>query len=377
MPNIKPNNDERRNAIAGVGGAVSFKRNVAGGKGPVRSNAVTSPGVDQLVVEHRQFLRQLDEYGDRKSVKSFLHATQQKLEQTGEISTQQPKVRVMADRYKRVFAVAASIAGLTALAISGIVSYFSPKNSTSEIALLKRELSLVKRTTLQTQHQVNNLSIPPADNQPVRPQDPGKFGGTGFLIDGRGYLVTSAHVVAKADSVYISNIKGDFFKTRVLLLDNQTDIAILKIVDNRYAAVSSLPYSLRTKKAELGEPIFTLGFPRTEIVYGEGYLSAKSGFQGDTSAYQVSITANPGNSGGPIFNHNGEIIGVLSGKQTTAEGAVFTSQSKNILRIIDSLKTIDSANRGIRLPLHSSLRGIDRVQQIKQIESCVFNVMSF
>ncbi|MCA0396025.1 MAG: trypsin-like peptidase domain-containing protein [Bacteroidetes bacterium] len=336
------------------------------------------PEVDQLVVEHGLFLRQVDEYGDRKSIKSFLHDTQHNLELSGDISTEQPKVRFMTDRYKRVFFVAASIAGLTALAISGIVSYFTPKGSTSEIALLKRELNLVKKTTLQTQHQVNNLSVvpAPADNRPVRPSDPGKFGGTGFLIDGRGYLVTSAHVVAKADSVYISNAKGEFYKTKLLHLNNETDIAILKIVDDRFTALSSLPYSLRTKKAELGEPIFTLGFPRTEIVYNEGYLSAKTGFNGDTTAYQVSIAANPGNSGGPIFNHNGEIIGVLSGKQTTAEGAVFTSLSKNILRAIDSLKT-DSSNLSIHLPLHSSLRGVERVQQIKQIESCVFNVMSF
>lgn len=334
------------------------------------------PEVDQLVVEHSLFLRQMEEYGDRRSAKAFFHETQQKLERAGDIKIEQPKVRFMSDRHRRVFLVAASVAGLTALAISGVVSYFTPKGTTSEIALLKRELNLVKKTTLQTQHQINNLSVPPADNVPVRPADPGKFGGTGFLIDGRGYLVTSAHVVAKADSVYISNTKGDFFKTKVVHVNNQTDIAILKIVDPRYAAVSNLPYSIRTKKADLGEPIFTMGFPRTEVVYNEGYLSAKTGFNGDTAAYQVAITANPGNSGGPIFNHNGEIIGVLSGKQTTAEGAVFTSQSKNIIHAIDSLKR-DSANLSIRLPLHSSLRGVERVQQIKQIESCVFNVMSF
>ena len=71
---------------------------------------------------------------------------------------------------------------------------------------------------------------------------------------------------------------------------------------------------------DVAEPIYTMGFPRNEIVYSEGYLSAKTGFKGDTLSCQLGIAANPGNSGGPVFNHDGEVIGILSTKEAEAEG---------------------------------------------------------
>ncbi|ULQ53675.1 S1 family peptidase [Flavihumibacter fluvii] len=333
----------------------------------------SNPDIDQLVVEHTIFLQQLGQFGEKKAFKSLLHETHNHLLDNNEIKEELPKLRVMhqINKYKRVFAMAASIAGLTALAISGLVAYLSPKSSPQEIALLKKEINAVKISQKQAQKELNTIKITPS-----RPTAPGKFGGTGFLIDGKGYLVTSAHVVSKADSVYIVNNKGDYFKVKTIHVNDNTDIAILKIVDSRFEPLDRLPYGIRRGKADLGEQIFTLGFPRTEIVYNEGYLSAKTGFDGDTIAYQIAISANPGNSGGPIFNHSGEIIGVLSGKQITAEGVVFSSQSKYIFSALESLKE-DSSALSLKVPTHSSLKGVERVQQIKKIEDCIYNVMSY
>jgi serine protease Do len=332
-----------------------------------------NPDIDQLVVEHTIFLEQFDQFGNKKAFKSLLHETHNQLLEKGEIREELPKLRFMDQfhKYKRVFAVAASIAGLTALAISGLVAYLSPKSSPHEIALLKKEINAVKISQVKAQKELNTFKVTPS-----KPSAQGKFGGTGFLIDGKGYLVTSAHVVSKADSVYIINNKGEYFKARTIHVNDKTDIAILKIIDTRFEPVERLPYGIRKGKADLGEQIFTLGYPRTEIVYNEGYLSAKTGFDGDTIAYQIAISANPGNSGGPIFNHSGEIIGVLSGKQITAEGVVFSSQSKNIFAALDSLRE-DSNLVTLKIPTHSTVKGIERVQQIKKIEDCIFNVMSY
>lgn len=341
----------------------------------------SSPDVDQLVVEQSLFLQQFEAFGQRRQFRSLLQDTHSRLTESGQIKAEAPKVKLvqMMEKYKRVLALAASIAGITALAISGLVTYLTPKSSPVEIAQLKKELNAVKISQKKTQNEINTFKT--ADKQtdkPVdfRPATPGKFGGTGFLIDGKGYLVTSAHVVAKADSIYIVNTKGHYFKAKTIHVNDNTDIAILKIVDSRFQPVGKLPYGIRKSKADLGEQIFTLGFPRTEIVYNEGYLSAKTGYNGDTIAYQIAISANPGNSGGPIFNAAGEIIGVLSGKQLTAEGVVFSSQSKNILQALDSLKG-DSSAGPIRIPTHSSVKGVDRVQQVKRIEECIYNVMSY
>lgn len=331
-----------------------------------------NPDIDQLVVEHRLFLQEIDRYGNRKHFQNELEEIHNKLVADGEVKVLAPKVKLvqMVQKYKRVLAMAASIAGITALAISGLVSYLTPKSSPTEIAQLKKEINTVKISQKQTQNEINTLK-----QHPNKPVSPGKFGGTGFLIDGKGYLVTSAHVVAKADSIYIVNTKGDYFKAKTLHVNDQTDIAILKIVDPRFETVKHLPYGIKRSKADLGETIFTLGFPRAEIVYNEGYLSAKTGFNGDTAAYQLAISANPGNSGGPIFNQHGEIIGVLSGKQLTAEGVVFSSQSKNIFQALEAVKADSSTV--IKPQIGSSVRGVDRVHQVKRIEECIYSVMSY
>jgi len=150
----------------------------------------------------------------------------------------------------------------------------------------------------------------------------------------------------------------------------------LKIDDEDFKPFASLPYSISKSGAELGEQIFTLGFPRDEIVYGEGYMSAKTGYDGDTLACQIAVAANPGNSGAPVMNKNGEVIGVLSARQLQAQGVVFAIKSKNIFRTLDSLRS-DSSIANIKVPSASSLKGLDRVQQIKKMQDYIFIVKSY
>jgi S1-C subfamily serine protease len=110
------------------------------------------------------------------------------------------------------------------------------------------------------------------------------------------------------------------------------------------------------------------------VVYGEGYLAATTGFDHDTLAVQISINANRGNSGSPIINRKGEIIGVLNARQTSAEGAVFAVQSKYIYDALSSLQKSDSTYQNIKLPSSSSLKRIERTQQVKKISDYVYMV---
>ena len=126
--------------------------------------------------------------------------------------------------------------------------------------------------------------------------------------------------------------------------------------------------------ADLAEPVSTLGFPRNEIVYGEGYVAAKTGYEGDSLALQITIAANQGNSGGPVWNRNGEIVGILKGKQTTAEGAVFALHSKYIFNALNDLQKKDSSFHRIKMPAGSSLKGLDKTQQVKKIAEFVYMV---
>jgi serine protease Do len=334
----------------------------------------TNPEVDQMVVSHTLFLKQLNNLGDRKHFKANLQQIHTSLTSTGDIKEITPKAKVVDifRKYGKVMVAAACIAGIIAFSISGVIAYVLPKGSASEIVQLKQKLKNVERSQNEQKALLSNLQ----NTTQVKPAAMGKFGGTGFLIKSTGYLVTSAHVVSKADSVYVVNNKGEYFKASVLHANASTDVAILKIVDSRFQKYPELPYTIKKTSADLGESIFTLGFPRTEIVYNEGYLSAKTGYNGDTAAYQIAISANPGNSGGPIFNQAGEVIGVLSGKQTTAEGVVFSSKSKNIFKAIDDLKQADSSF-SIKLKSNSEVKGMNRVMQVKKIEDYVFNVMSY
>ncbi|MBS1563454.1 MAG: trypsin-like peptidase domain-containing protein, partial [Bacteroidetes bacterium] len=158
--------------------------------------------------------------------------------------------------------------------------------------------------------------------------------------------------------------------------DVRRDIAVLKNKDDSFKTIDVLPYGFRKAGADLGEQIFTLGFPRDEIVYGEGYMSAKTGYNGDTMSCQIAVAANPGNSGGPVFNKNGEVIGILTTRQLKAQGFVFAVTTRNIFRALEELKK-DTTYQNIRLNNNTQVKGMDRVQQIKKIEDCVFLVKTY
>ncbi|MBS1655071.1 MAG: trypsin-like peptidase domain-containing protein, partial [Bacteroidetes bacterium] len=197
--------------------------------------------------------------------------------------------------------------------------------------------------------------------------------GTAFFIDANGLMITNAHVVKNSRNISVFNAKGDKFNAIVLKLDIPRDVALIKITDDQFKPFAALPYGFTKGATDLAEPLFTLGFPRDEIVYGEGYFSAKTGFNGDTLSCQISVAANPGNSGGPVFNNNGEVIGILSGKETGAESTVFAVRSKYIYQAVEELKK-NSLYKGVKIPTKSSVANLDKVDQVKRIQDYVFMV---
>ena len=87
----------------------------------------------------------------------------------------------------------------------------------------------------------------------------------------------------------------------------------------------------------------------------------------------MDIPANWGNSGSPILNDNGEVIGILNGRQTNTEGFSFAILSKHIYKVIDELKK-DTAYQKVKLASKSLLSGLERSQQVEKLEDYIFMV---
>ncbi|HEX2630325.1 MAG TPA: serine protease [Chitinophagaceae bacterium] len=334
----------------------------------------SNPEVDQLVVEHKFFLEQLEQYGNIRDYKNTLHDVHTSLSEKGEIKAGKSpsKIVYLWNRYKRVAAIAACIAGLTAVVTNAVVWTVAPKApSNAQIQQLDREIKDNKDKTNKLATRVDELKD--ATTTANTPEINYTKAGTGFLIDGKGLMITNAHTLQKSRNVSVVNTKGEKFHAIVLRLDVTRDIAIIKIDDDKFKPFASLPYGIRKNSSDLAETIFTLGFPRDEVVYGEGYLSAHTGFEGDTLSCQISITANKGNSGGPIFNKNGEVIGILTSKETELAGAVFAVQSKYIYNALEELKK-NPLYKSTKLSTKSTLAGMDKVQQVKKLQDYVFMV---
>jgi S1-C subfamily serine protease len=329
----------------------------------------TNPAIDQQVVGHKAFLSTLHAYGKKKELLSAMNSIHEKLDVESikaDVIPTSTLIRILWNKYKVNSAVAASVAILAVFTSLLSTGYFSHKNaSKSDYNALrrdvKREIGEVKKDQKEIMRNIKG------------PINPGLFGGTGFALTSDGYMVTNSHVIKGADSVYIQNTKGDSYKANVVYEDAVYDIAILKISDSNFSSFGTLPYSFKKTSSNVGENVFTVGFPKDDHVLGKGYLSSSTGYKGDTTEYQVDISVNNGNSGGPLLDSRGNIIGVIKGKQSLSDGTGFAVKSKYILAAIDSLKEQGSESK-ISLAKKNSLSGLSIADQYLKIQDYIFMV---
>lgn len=197
--------------------------------------------------------------------------------------------------------------------------------------------------------------------------------GTGFALKD-GYVVTNYHVIEDATNITIQGIKGDFsnkLTAQVVASDKFNDIAILKINDSRFTGFGTIPYLVKTNISDVAEEIFVLGYPMTstmgdEIKYTTGVISSKTGFQGDVSQYQISAPVQPGNSGGPLFDAKGNVIGIVSAIHTGAENVGYAIKTSYLKNLIDSVLPSNI------LPATNSVQTLSNAEKVKKIKSFVF-----
>ena len=171
--------------------------------------------------------------------------------------------------------------------------------------------------------------------------------GSGFIISAEGYVLTNAHVVDGADEVYVTLTDKREFKAKVLGADVRTDVALLKI-DGTSLPILKMGDS---SKIRVGEWVIAIGSPfNLENTVTAGIISAKGRETGDYLALiQSDVAVNPGNSGGPLINMRGEVIGINSQIATLSggyNGISFAVPIDEAMRVSDQLKKSGKVTRG-------------------------------
>lgn len=328
------------------------------------------PEVNYLAEEYIHLFKELNHTSGRRNLDALLSQTHSKLEEEGVIQPVKKQsgssLSVLWSRYKYTMSAAAIAASIVSFVLLAGSSLLSTKEKTATLT------PLVNNKLSQMENKLSEMENKLKDVTPDKPSFEPLFRATGFLIDGKGYVITNAHVVKDARNLIVENKEGQQYTAISLYSDRATDLAILKITDTSFAPVRALPFIFKKSNAQLSTKIFTLGYPREEMVYDEGYLSATSGFYNDTSTYQINISVNPGNSGGPVIDKDGEIIGIISSKETNADGVVFAVKSDMVMEA--ATKVNETRGDTISLPSKNTLKNLSRVKQINNVENFIYKV---
>ncbi|SAL49337.1 peptidase S1C, Do [Caballeronia udeis] len=189
----------------------------------------------------------------------------------------------------------------------------------------------------------------PQDNSPDSPDNSEQSSGvgSGFIMSADGYVMTNAHVVDDADTIYVTLTDKREFKAKLIGVDERTDVAVVKI------QASSLPAITvgDSNKVRVGEWVLAIGSPfGLDNTVTAGIVSAKGRDTGDYLPFiQTDVAVNPGNSGGPLINMAGEVIGINSQIYSRTGGFMgisFAIPIDEAMRVADQLKTTGKVTRG-------------------------------
>ena len=178
----------------------------------------------------------------------------------------------------------------------------------------------------------------------------GQVTGSGFFITTDGYFVTNQHVVDSAKKVAIRTVNGKTYPAEIVRVDTANDLAILK-AEGTFRA---LPVQT-SQNVRRGDKVFTLGFPNTDVQgvepkYTEGVISSLTGIRDEPNNFQISVSLQPGNSGGPLISSLGNVVGIVAAKLSAAamvksgrslpENVNYAVKSNYLLELISTLPSV-------------------------------------
>ena len=200
--------------------------------------------------------------------------------------------------------------------------------------------------------------------------------GSGIVISKNGYIITNNHVVEDANEIEVELLSdGEIqkYNAEVVQVDKTNDLALLKILDINFDGLNQISYNFKSRSSDVGTKVYAFGYPMAlsimgkEIKVTDGIISSKTGFDGDITSYQITAPIQGGNSGGPLFDDKGNLIGINAAKLNTniADNVGYSIKSSYVLNLIDILpKSID-------LPSSTKLSSLSLTEQIKEITKYV------
>jgi S1-C subfamily serine protease len=203
---------------------------------------------------------------------------------------------------------------------------------------------------------------------------PSKSSGTGFALSSQGLIVTNQHVVDQSESIKVRGLLGDFSKSysaKVILEDKNNDLAIIQIDDPSFKTLGKIPFRIDFKTKEVGTSIYLLGYPLRstmgdEVKLTTGIISSRTGFQGDLTTYQVSAPIQPGSSGGPMFDTEGNLTGIVNAKHSKAENVSYVIKVPYLKSMVESLPF------SVMLNSNSTIVSKPLPEQVKLIKNFVY-----
>jgi len=278
---------------------------------------------------------------------------------------------VLPAHFWRTAAVAAGVAILTSLTTYSLLNPSLKKND-SQYNIIRREVDNIKASQNQLKNSQTQLE---KDIKKINtPTAPVKYTATGFALNNEGYFATAYHVIhddkGDCDSVYIQTKSGQYYKAFMVCNDPSADIAILKVEKKGFRfGKGDVPYTFAASKAGIAAEVFTVGYPKDEIVYDKGYISSQNGFQDNDQQYTLVLPAGHGQSGSPIMDSRGSVIGILTAVGSHGEANTYAVSSKALLGLLHN-----GNNNNIRLPKSNKLSRLSREDQADKMETYTFSV---
>ena len=221
-----------------------------------------------------------------------------------------------------------------------------------------------------------------AQNEDIR-KNQSYSSGTAFALK-NGYFITNYHVYGERKYALAKGLNNDIYHAYYVAGDEANDLAIFQIRDSKFKGFGNITYNIAKQTAEIGEEVWTIGFPLTSVLgdeakYTKGEISALSGTSGDgsniktndTRFYQITTPITYGNSGGPLFDEAGNLIGITSSGWNNLNNVNYAIKSHFLFTLLESAGLNNVA------PNRNLLEGKKQKEQIKLVKPFIFQVITY